>query len=165
MILHLGARALLGGVFLWAGIAKALDHQAFVVAVDAYALLPKALVPPFAAALPWVEIAIGLFLVLGLFVRFAGATSAALLAMFVVALVQAKARGLAIDCGCFGGSGAGGVVTWWDIVRDAPLLVAGGFLAWRPDGPLQLDRQLIREDDDDAQEERVHAGPAGWGRR
>ncbi|MBI3454428.1 MAG: DoxX family membrane protein [Candidatus Rokubacteria bacterium] len=159
MILHLATRALLGTVFLAAGIPKSLDHQAFVVAVDAYALLPRAVVPPFAAALPWLEIAIGLFLLVGLFVRVAGAASAGLAAMFIVALAQAKVRGLAIDCGCFGGGGAGSGVTWWEILRDVPLLLAGGFLAWRPRGPLQLDRQLMREADDHEEGERVQHEP------
>ena len=37
----------------------------------------------------------------------------------------AKARGLAIDCGCFGGGGTGDGVTWWDIARDIPIVLAG----------------------------------------
>jgi len=44
---------------------------------------------------------------------------------FVVAMAQAKARGLAIDCGCFGGNGTGTGVTWFDLIRDVPLFAAG----------------------------------------
>ena len=102
--LSLATRLVLAVVFLWAGLAKASDHQSVVLAVDAYRLLPRALVDPVAAALPWVEISLGAFLLLGLYVRFAGAAAAALVTGFLIALAQAKARGLAIDCGCFGGA-------------------------------------------------------------
>jgi uncharacterized membrane protein YphA (DoxX/SURF4 family) len=142
---YLAARLVLAVVFLWAGLAKASDHQSVVLAVDAYRLLPRALVDPVAAALPWVEITLGAFLLLGLYVRFAGAAAAALVAGFLVALAQAKARGLAIDCGCFGGGGAGDGVGWLDLIREIPLIAAGAYLAWRPFGPLALDRHLHQE--------------------
>jgi uncharacterized membrane protein YphA (DoxX/SURF4 family) len=106
-------------------------------------------VDPVAAALPWVEISLGAFLLVGLYVRSAGAAAAALVVGFLVALAQAKARGLAIDCGCFGGGGAGGGVGWLDLLREIPLIGAGVFLAWRPSGPLALDRHLHQEVDGD----------------
>ena len=120
--LTLLSRALLAVVFLWAGLAKGADRQGFVVAVDAYRVLPRGLVIPVAAVLPWLEVSLGAFLALGVFVRFAGAVSAGLVLLFLGVLVQAKARGLAIDCGCFGGGGPGTGVTWLDIGRDIPLL-------------------------------------------
>ncbi len=144
--LSLGCRALLAIVFLWAGGAKAWDRQAFVVAVDSYRLLARPLVTPVATALPWIEIAVGGFLALGLFVQFAGAASAVLVATFLVALGQAMARGLPIDCGCFGGGGVGPGVTWWDIGRDVPLLVAGLYLFRWPRGPFELDGRLFEEE-------------------
>lgn len=134
-------------VLLWAGIGKAFDTQGSILAVDAYAVLPDSLVRIVAALLPWVEIGVGLLLVLGLFVRFAGIATAVLASVFIVALSQAKARGLAIDCGCFGGGGAGDGVSWWDIARDVPIALAGIYLAWRPHGPMQLDNLLeVTED-------------------
>ncbi|HYT78137.1 MAG TPA: DoxX family protein [Actinomycetota bacterium] len=142
-LLALACRLGVGAVFLWAGVVKSLDRQDAVLAVDAYRLLPRALVTPVAAALPWVEISFGLFLLVGLFVRFAGAGTAVLTLAFVVALVQAKARGLAIDCGCFGGGGAGAGVGWFDIVRDLPLLFGGLYLVLRPGQRLQLDQLLF----------------------
>jgi uncharacterized membrane protein YphA (DoxX/SURF4 family) len=151
--LTVAARLVLAVIFLWAGLAKAVDRQSSILAVDAYRVVPAALVRPVATALPWVEIAVGLFLVLGLFVRFAGISAGALLLVFISGMAQAKARGLRIDCGCFGGGGAGAGVTWWDLGRDALLLVTAGFLAWRPGGPLQLDTLITGpepepEDDD-----------------
>ena len=149
-MLALVCRLAAGGVFVWAGVAKALDRQASILAVDAYDLLPAAMVKPVAAALPWLEIAIGVFLLVGLFVRFAGVATAVLSLVFVVALAQAKARGLAIDCGCFGGGGAGSGVGWFDIARDLPLVLAGIYLAFWPGRRLQIEGFLQREEFDES---------------
>jgi uncharacterized membrane protein YphA (DoxX/SURF4 family) len=140
-------RVAAGGVLLWAGLAKGLDRQGTILAVDAFDVLPAALVRPVAAALPWVEVTIGAFLVLGLFVRFSGVLTAGLALAFVAALSQAKARGLAIDCGCFGGGGAGSGVTWFDVVRDLPLALAGAYLVFVPGRWLRLDRLWTREEE------------------
>ena len=148
--LHLVCRLVPGGLLLWAGVGKALDRQGTLLSVDAYDVLPQAVVRPVAAALPWIEIAIGVFLVIGLFVRFAGVATAALVVVFLVGMGQAKARGLAIDCGCFGAGGStGDGVSWWDLLRDVPLLLVGAYLAWRPKGPLRVDALLEVDGDVD----------------
>jgi len=134
-------------LLLWAGIAKVSDRQEAILAVGAYDVLPLGMVEAVATLLPWAEIAMGVLLILGLFTRFAGTSTAALAAVFIAAMGQAKARGLAIDCGCFGGGGPGQGVSWWDIVRDVPVLLAGLYLAARPRGPLQLDNYFESEGD------------------
>jgi uncharacterized membrane protein YphA (DoxX/SURF4 family) len=144
--LGLLCRAALGAVFLWAGLAKAVDRQGSILSVDAYDVLPGSVARIVGTALPWLEIALGVFLIVGLFVRFAGAGVAFLSLIFIVALSQAKARGLQIDCGCFGASATGNGVGWFDIVRDIPILAAGLFLAVRPEGPLQIDEMLERKE-------------------
>jgi thiosulfate dehydrogenase [quinone] large subunit len=57
------------------GISRLVgDHAAFLAYLlqqMAKAPLPKSMLPPFAAALPWTEATIGLLLLLGLFTRFA----------------------------------------------------------------------------------------------
>ncbi len=141
--LALACRLGLGGIFLWAGLAKSLDRQGTVLAVDAYRLVPSTLVTLVATVLPWVEVALGLFLVTGLFVRFAGVGTGLLTLVFIAALGQAKARGLPIDCGCFGNAGPGDGVGWFDILRDVPMVLAGLYLAWRPGRWLQFDHLLF----------------------
>jgi uncharacterized membrane protein YphA (DoxX/SURF4 family) len=101
-------------------------------------VLSDPLVHVVAILLPWIEIAIATLLILGLFMRFAGLATAAITIVFIAGMAQAKARGLEIDCGCFG-SGAGEGVSWWDILRDIPLVLAGLYLSSRPRGPWQLD--------------------------
>ena len=149
---RLTVRLVPAGLFLWAGLAKALDGQGSILAVDAYDVVPLSLVRPLAAILPWVEIGVGVLLALGLFVRFAGIATAALAGLFIAALAQAKARGLQIDCGCFGGGGPGDGVSWWDILRDVPVLLAGIYLAARPHGPLQLDNLFVDLEADGGQD-------------
>jgi uncharacterized membrane protein YphA (DoxX/SURF4 family) len=146
-LLYLGLRGLLAAVFLWSGVAKALDRQGTVLAVDAYELLPDRAVEVVAAVLPWVEIGIGVLLLVGLAIRPAAVGAGALLVAFLGAMAQAKARGLRIDCGCFGGGGPGEGVRWTDLGRDALLLGAAVLLAVRPRGPLRLDRYLEADDD------------------
>lgn len=150
--LQLMCRALLATVFLWSGVAKILDRQSAILAVDAYDVVPRALVEPVAIILPWIEVGVAVLLLLGLFTRFAGWSSAALVIVYLAALGQAKARGLPIDCGCFGGGGPGTGVTWWDILRDVPLLLAGLFLARSPSGPFQLDRWFLEGSHDERYE-------------
>lgn len=137
-VVTLAARVTVGGVWVVAGVLKLPDPSESVRAVRAYRLLPEAVVPLVGHALPLVEIAVGLALLLGLFTRAAAMVSVALLAAFVVGIASAWARGLAIECGCFGGGGATPAANAaaqypWDIARDLALLALSGWLVWRPD--------------------------------
>ena len=153
-------------VFLWAGLAKVTDIQDSINSVDAYEVLPGPVAELVGRLLPWAEIALALLLVLGLFVRFAGIATAALSLVFIVGMTQAKARGLAIDCGCFGVGGTGDGVGWWDIVRDIPLVLAGVYLAMRPHGPWQLDNVFEGSEEIDGIDDRqAHEAAATAGGR
>jgi uncharacterized membrane protein YphA (DoxX/SURF4 family) len=135
------ARLLLGGVFVVAGALKLPDPAAAVRAVRAYRLLPESLVAPVAFGLPVVEIAVGLALLAGVFVRTAALASAVLLLVFVGAVASAWARGLQIDCGCFGDGGqvaAGRTAYPAEILRDLALLLAALALARWPRSRLAL---------------------------
>jgi uncharacterized membrane protein YphA (DoxX/SURF4 family) len=147
-LFRLACRLVPAALFLWAGFAKAFDRQGSILGVSAYDVLPESLVKPVAMLLPWVEIAVGVLLILGLFTRFAGLATAGLMSAFIIGLAQAKARGLKINCGCFGTGGPGSGVTWWELIRDTGLFAAGAFLVWRPRGALQLDNYFLREDED-----------------
>ena len=141
------ARLVVGGVWLVAGLLKLPDPAQNVRAVRAYQLLPEAVVPTLGHLLPVLEVLVGLCLLLGVLTRFAAGLSALMLAAFVVGISSAWARGLAIDCGCFGG-GAGPTVNAtaaypWDIARDVGLLLLSGWLVWRPRTPYAVDNVLL----------------------
>jgi len=139
------ARLVVGGVFVVAGALKLPDPAAAVRAVRAYRLLPEALVAPVAFGLPVVEIAVGLALLLGVFVRTAAIASSVLLVVFIVGVGSAWARGLQIDCGCFGNGGqvaAGQTAYPAEVARDVALLIVALALARWPRSRLALGTHL-----------------------
>ena len=130
-------------MFVVAGLLKVPDPAAAVRAVRAYRLLAEPLVAPVAFGLPVLEIAVGLALLAGVFVRTAAVASAALLVVFVAAVGSAWVRGLQIDCGCFGNGGqvAAGETSYpLEILRDVGLLLVALALARWPASRLALGR-------------------------
>jgi uncharacterized membrane protein YphA (DoxX/SURF4 family) len=141
------ARLVVGGVWLVAGLLKVTDGASSVRAVRAYRLLPEAIVPTVGHALPALEIVIGLALVAGALTRAAGIASSLLMAAFIIGIASAWARGLQIECGCFGGGGFDADATSkypWEIARDAGLLLLSMWLVWRPRTKIALDRLIFR---------------------
>ena len=129
------ARLGLAAVFLVSGVLKAIDPDATYVAVRAYDVLPKLGVALVAGVLPWLEIVIGLLLLVGIATRAVAVVSAVLLLGFMAGVAQAWARGLSIDCGCFGGGGAvdpGQTTYGRELLRDAGFLLLAGWLVVRP---------------------------------
>jgi uncharacterized membrane protein YphA (DoxX/SURF4 family) len=100
------ARLGLGGVLLYAGYLKVFTPEKSMMAVRAYELLPIWLANIFGLVLPWLEIGAGVLLIIGVGIRYAAIFGSALMIAFIIAIAQAWARGLAIDCGCFGDGGA-----------------------------------------------------------
>jgi uncharacterized membrane protein YphA (DoxX/SURF4 family) len=142
------ARLVVGGVWIAAGVLKLPDPTENVRAVRAYRLLPEAVVPTLGHALPILEILVGLCLLLGLFTRGAAIVSAVMLLAFIVGISSAWARGMSIECGCFGG-GAGSVPDAaakypWEIARDFGLLLLSGWLIYRPGMRWAMDNALVR---------------------
>ena len=100
------ARLGLGGILLYAGYLKAFTPEKSMMAVRAYELLPICLANIFGLVLPWLEIGAGILLIIGVGIRYAAVFGSALMIAFIIAIAQAWARGLSIDCGCFGDGGA-----------------------------------------------------------
>jgi uncharacterized membrane protein YphA (DoxX/SURF4 family) len=152
-VVGLLARLGLGVVWLLSGIPKAANPRDTIVAVRAYDLLPRSLVEPVAGILPFLEIALGLLLIVGLATRLVAVLSAVVLIVFIGAVISAAARGLSIDCGCFGGGGAVApdeTTYLAEILRDVGFLVLAGYLVVRPDTPLSIDRLVRRRVTDTA---------------
>jgi uncharacterized membrane protein YphA (DoxX/SURF4 family) len=139
-------RLALALVWFLAGWPKFLDSAGTVRSVRNFRLLPEALVPTFGYTLPLVELALGLLLLLGLGTRLAAALTALMMVVFIVGIASAWARGLQIECGCFGSTGTApldpvaGYVR--DIARDtAYLAVAAALVRW-PHSRLSVDALL-----------------------
>ena len=124
-------RLALGVIFIYAAWTKLFSFDSwrislrpwelFAMSIDSYQLLPLAVVEAVARTLPWIELAIGLFLIAGIFLRSAAMATALLLAVFFGLMVRAYAKGMQINCGCFG---AGEVISWKTLLRDGSMLAA-----------------------------------------
>jgi uncharacterized membrane protein YphA (DoxX/SURF4 family) len=136
-------RLLLAAVWAWAALAKIADPDASVRAVRAYRILPEGMAELVGWGLPFLELGLAVLLAAGLATRFAAAVSAALLVVFMAAIVSAWARGLRIDCGCFGGGGddptAGTGTYLRELLRDGAIAVVATLLAVWPRSRLAVD--------------------------
>lgn len=143
------ARLGLAAVWLIAGATKVGDLAASGRAVNAYQVMPYELATVIGAALPFVELALGVLLLIGLATRLAAGFSAALLLVFITGIASAWSRGLAIDCGCFGSGGqlaAGQAPSYLpEILRDLGFLALAGFLLIWPRTPVSVDGWLAGE--------------------
>jgi uncharacterized membrane protein YphA (DoxX/SURF4 family) len=140
----LGARLILGGVLFVAGLLKYQHLDKSQMAVRAYELLPISLANFIGVVLPFVEIAVGILLILGAAIRISSMVGGILMLMFITGISQAWARGLSIDCGCFGGGGqvAPGTASYLpEILRDAALALLAIYLFRYPQSKFALDRQ------------------------
>jgi uncharacterized membrane protein YphA (DoxX/SURF4 family) len=141
------ARLGLAAVFLVAGGTKIGDLAASGRAVNAYQLMPYNAAKVVGAVQPFLEIALGLLLLIGIAVRLSAGVAAVLLVIFIGGIVSAWARALQIDCGCFskgGELGAGQIPKYGsEILRDIGFLVLAGILLWRPRTRFSVDSILM----------------------
>ena len=114
----------LGAAFVYAGVIKIQDPSEFAINVASFGILPNALISPMALTLPPFEIITGGLLIIGVARRPAALGIAFLSAVFLVAIAAALARGLTIDCGCFGSGTPSRARMWLDLGRDGVLLAA-----------------------------------------
>lgn len=140
----LASRLILGGVFIAAGVPKILDPGAFAAAIRSYGLaLPEWFVSFSAYALPYIEVLIGLYLIIGLFTKPTAWLTTALMVVFTAALLQGIARGLDINCGCFG-AGDGSSNLWLAFLRDIGLIALCLHIILAPLGRAGVDALLFR---------------------
>jgi uncharacterized membrane protein YphA (DoxX/SURF4 family) len=137
------SRLVLGGVLFAAGYLKVFTLEKSQMSVRAYELLPIGLANFLGIVLPFAEIVLGLLLIIGAFTRYMAILGGAIMFIFIIAIASAWARGLTIDCGCFGGGGqvaANETKYLQEIVRDAGLLLLALFLIRYPVTRFSLDK-------------------------
>ena len=139
------ARLGLAAVFLVAGALKVGDLAASGRAVNAYHLMSFDAARVVGGVQPFVEMALGVLLLVGVATRLTAAIAALLLVIFIAGIVSAWARGLQIDCGCFskGGAVAAGETAYpAEIARDVGLLIVALALARWPRSRFALETVL-----------------------
>ena len=117
------ARLILAGVFVIAALPKIKDPIAFAAAIEGYRILSGSWAMAAATALPWLELIIAIGLITPWLRRASAWTIAGLLALFIALHLSAWARGLNINCGCFGESTDSPDYLWL-ILRNLALLLA-----------------------------------------
>jgi uncharacterized membrane protein YphA (DoxX/SURF4 family) len=96
------ARLLLGGTLVFSSTQKFPMHTEFVNLVNAYHLIPVWMATIYATALPWVELLVGSYLLLGILTRPTGVVAGLISISFVVANISAIIRGDETCLHCFG---------------------------------------------------------------
>ena len=134
-------RLVLGAIFIVAGASKIGHGAEFAAQIAGFRILPQPVIAPMALALPFLEVLLGGYLVLGLFTRAAGWIAVLLLALFDGAIASAVVRGMTVSCGCFGPNDKT-VTTWAEVARDAIFVLLAVFVALRAPGTLALDRRI-----------------------
>ena len=127
------ARMILGAVFIYASMDKIIHPEAFAKAVYNYQILPEALINLTAVILPWLELILGLFLIIGLFREGSACIAMVLMLIFLGAMIFNLARGLDIHCGCFSTNteGTNNVPMAWYVMRDGLFLIPAFYLFYR----------------------------------
>lgn len=126
-ILHWASCIILGVIFLYSGYIKIDSPLQFAAAVTGYQLVPENLVFTIAKYFPWIEIALGIFLLTGWKSRYAAVAATALLLFFTAILTITYFRGINANCGCFSFDDQ---ISPKTIVRDSIIILPALFLVF-----------------------------------
>jgi len=127
-ILHWLSRCILAGIFFYTGYIKIRSPLQFAAVLSGYQLFPDSLILPMTDYFPWIEIALGVLLLIGWKIRYVAIAACALLAAFLTVLTVTYLRGIEANCGCFSFDDRISPLT---LGRDTLILVPALFLAIR----------------------------------
>ena len=151
-------RLAIAGIFLYAGYAKLREPWLqFAISIDSFKVVPDTWLEPMARTLPWCECALGLALLTGILARYFASIATLLLSVFLSVGIRAYAKGLTVDCGCFGAGHSGTIdATWFaehgGMVALALAVAVGYFLSSRK-------RENYLSSIHSASEDMVYKGP------
>lgn len=127
-ILYHTARWILGVVFIYASFDKIIHPVASSEAIYNYQILPDVFINLTTIILPWLELILGIMLIIGIWLPGAVIISNGLLITFLGAMLFNLVRGLDISCGCFSTSSAGSLTNIWTVLRDGSFLALAVYL-------------------------------------
>jgi uncharacterized membrane protein YphA (DoxX/SURF4 family) len=141
--LVVGARFVLGILFIIASADKLAAPEAFAGTIANYRIVPETLTLVIATVLPWVELLCGLALFLGILQRGSALLLSTLLVAFTLIVVSALVRGLDISCGCFTQDPAAGRIGWMKIVENLAMLALASFLFFATSVKFSLESYIV----------------------
>ena len=121
-------RLIIGGILVFASLDKISAPGEFARDIAHYHILPLGTENLLALVLPWLELTVGIGLILGVFITGASILSMAMMGMFIIAIGSAILRGYNIECGC--GLKEGEMVGWNKILENLVFLGAS-YLVWQ----------------------------------
>jgi uncharacterized membrane protein YphA (DoxX/SURF4 family) len=119
-----------GAAFIYAGVLKVADPVKFAKDISNFHILPWAIGTRVAFYLPWLEIVCGVALIAGWLRRGAIGILTVLTVIFIVATISAKARGIDLDCGCFGSATKNLTFGWHMVILVALLGALAALWFW-----------------------------------
>ena len=144
--ISLVARLLAGAMWLYYCVPKLTQPTQNIADVRNFQILPHGLLSPFAYAQPYLELSLGLLLIVGFGTRLVALFSAILLLVYIGGIASLGARGISIDCGCGGNGGtvaAGQTSYTFDVLRDVLYLIPVAWLLWKPRSKYSADDVLL----------------------
>lgn len=131
-------RVVLGAIFVYAAWVKLQEPwELFALAINNYGLLPLKMVEIVARSLPWLELGLGVVLIVGFGLRISATLTSLMLLAFFSLMVRAFFQGKEISCGCFG---LGEIISWWTLLRDGTMLAVALLITW---SAFQKQRQAV----------------------
>jgi len=130
------ARLLIGGILIYASISKIIDPSSFAKAISNYHLVLFGLENLFAIILPWLELIVGICLILGIFLDGAAFIVILMMVIFIIAITYAILSGYSIECGC--GLKPGELIGTQKIFEDALYLILALIIIKRPNQRYEL---------------------------
>lgn len=130
-------------------VPKLTDISGNKQSVLQFQILSGHLATIFAYAQPYLELALGLLVLMGLGTRIAAAISGLLLLVYIGGIMSLAPRGIDISCGCGGGGsivGAGHTHYILDVLRDTGYLIPAVWLVIWSRSRFSLDRWLLPDD-------------------
>jgi len=137
------ARVALGALLIITGALKIGHANDLAAAIAGFRLLSSDVTAPLALILPFFEVLLGAYLLLGLFTRVAGFIACGAFVAYAFAIASAVVRHIPANCGCFGPQDQA-VADWPHVGLDLILAVIALGIALGAPGALALDRRLNR---------------------
>lgn len=117
----------LGLIFVFAGIQKIIDPNAFAESIMNYRVFPLFSINLIVITVPWIELVAGILLIFNKYVKENSIIFSVLLTFFIVLVISAILRGLDFECGCFGTNDAVRV-GWLKVLENTGLLATALFI-------------------------------------
>ncbi|HEY1428276.1 MAG TPA: MauE/DoxX family redox-associated membrane protein [Candidatus Tumulicola sp.] len=134
-------RVALGATLVFAGAVKIPHPEQLAAAIAGFRLLPAAVTAPLAVVLPYLEVLLGVYLVIGLFTRIVAWIVSVQFVVYAGAIASAVLRGIPAACGCFGPND-GAKADWPHVAMDFGFALLAAIIGLAGPGALAVDRRL-----------------------